>query len=67
MKEIKEPFFPKLEAELALRGLNYTTFGKLLGLSTHSISSRMNGKVCFSMDEIKMIMKIFQKKFEDLF
>ena len=67
ISEIKKPTYPNLEAELGRYGLSYKKFGELIGLNKQTIVSRMTGNSEFKLPEIRRILKLFNKTFEELF
>ena len=63
----KPVIYPNLESMISSHGLNYTTFGALIGMSRDSVSRRMTGKTAFSVEEAKKIKRLFNKPLDFLF
>lgn len=57
----------KLKAERALLGLTQTDVAKQLGISLTSYASKERGEKEFTLSEIKKLLELFNKKFEELF
>lgn len=51
--------YQNLKAELKRNGYTYATVSSFLGMSSNNLSMKMNGKVPFTVDEVKKIRNKF--------
>lgn len=51
---------PKLKAVMAERGETQSSLAKKIKMTQQTLSSRMNGKSCFNLDEIDAICSVLQ-------
>lgn len=51
--------FPNLKAEMARKNLTPPVVAQMIGISTSSMTKRMNGSYEFKLKEIDEIMKLF--------
>lgn len=66
-KLFKKPVFPELEGTIAKNGLNYKSYGKLIGLNPRTVASRMAGESEFKLNEIEKTLELFNKEYKELF
>jgi len=59
--------FSGLLAEMARKGENYSTLSNLLNISESSISRRFSGETEWSINEIEIISKYYNKDYYELF
>jgi len=64
MKEVK---YPNLKAEMARRGENQRTIGKLLDLNNTTICRKLLGQIAWSVNEIDILCEHFGKNYYELF
>lgn len=64
MKKIK---YPELAGEMAKRGDTQKTLGNLLGVNCSSISRRLSGEIEWSISEIDILCKRYNKNYYELF
>lgn len=62
-----KPKFPKLEARIAERGLNYTVVGDAHGMGGQAFGRRMRGEIEFDLSEVNWLINFFDCSFSDLF
>lgn len=67
MNKMCVPIFPKLEAKIAEKGLNYTIMGNTQGMGGQNFARRMRGETEFDLAEVMWLITYFDCEFEDLF
>lgn len=63
----KEVKFSGLRSEMAKFGHKYSTLAKLLDIPESSVSRRFSGEISWTMDEIEIICKYYNKDYYQLF
>jgi hypothetical protein len=63
----EKPLFPKIEARIAERGLNYSAVGTAHGMGGQAFGRRMRGEIEFDLSEIVWLIDYFECDFSDLF
>lgn len=64
---MKKVLFPELIAEMARHGDNQRTLAKLLGISHGSVCRRLSGKSEWTISEVDIICKHYNKDYYELF
>ena len=59
--------YVNLRAEIARNGDTLNTLSQVLGVSTGSVSKRLNNDVEWTISEIKLLCERYNKSFEELF
>lgn len=57
----------KLRGKRVEFGLNQKQMAEKLGITQNSYSRKELGKATFTLEEVKIILKLFNCKFEDIF
>ena len=53
------PYFPTLSGEIARRGIKKKAIADALNICNRSLNNKMNGRVPFTWDEVKLIRSQF--------
>ena len=64
MKKIK---YPELVGEMAKNGDTQKSIAKLLGITYSSVCRRLSGKSEFSISEVEILCKHYNKNYYELF
>lgn len=59
--------YPNLEAELARNGISKKKYSEVLGIPASGITLRMQGKIKFTLPDIKKTIELLNRDFEFLF
>ena len=63
----KEVIFPLIKGEMAKRGVKVCDLAEVLDESEDSVRRRLRGEVEFDLREIVIMMRYFQRTFDELF
>ena len=59
--------YPKLIGKRNEKGLTQEEMGKLLGISKNNYNCKENGKLDFSLPEVKKILSILEADYNEIF
>jgi len=64
---MKKIMYPDIRGEMARHGETNNDLGKLLGVTSGSISRRLSGEIEWSISEIELLCKHYNKNYYELF